>query len=99
MKESVLDVLMYLCNRYLDDDMDMYGAIDSGVASCSPIAGRVNESGDCNDMDGAINPEADDICDMTDNDFKWPERLEHYVEEHGVRLPERFVRHALRETR
>lgn len=36
--------------------------------------------------------------DITDNDFKWPEKLEHYLEEHNVRLPQRFVRHVLTTT-
>lgn len=33
--------------------------------------------------------------DLFDGAWVWPEGLAHYVEAHGVRLPERFVRHAL----
>lgn len=32
--------------------------------------------------------------DLTDGTFVWPEGLVHYVEQHAVRLPERFVAHA-----
>lgn len=31
--------------------------------------------------------------EFSDGVFLWPEGLAHYVEEHDVRLPERFVRH------
>lgn len=34
--------------------------------------------------------------DLFDGAWVWPEGLAHYVLVHGVRLPERFVRHALR---
>ncbi|RRD04749.1 hypothetical protein EII34_09425 [Arachnia propionica] len=33
--------------------------------------------------------------ELTDGHFVWPEGLAHYVLEHDVRLPERFVRHVL----
>lgn len=33
--------------------------------------------------------------DLTDGTFVWPDGLLHYVERHGVRLPERFVARAL----
>ena len=34
-------------------------------------------------------------ADLTDGTFVWPEGLVHYVEQHGVRLPDHFVEHAL----
>lgn len=34
--------------------------------------------------------------DLTDGAWVWPEGLAHYVEAHGVRLPDRFVRHAVK---
>jgi hypothetical protein len=37
--------------------------------------------------------------DLTDGVWVWPEGLAHYVETHSVRLPDRFVRHALSERR
>lgn len=36
--------------------------------------------------------------DLFDGVFIWPEGLAHYVAVHAVRLPERFIRHALRRT-
>lgn len=35
-------------------------------------------------------------CDLFDGEWIWPSGLAHYVEAHNVRLPERFIRHALR---
>lgn len=32
-------------------------------------------------------------AELTDGTFVWPEGLAHYLEVHGVRLPERFVTH------
>jgi hypothetical protein len=34
-------------------------------------------------------------AEFTDGAFLWPEGLAHYVEEHAVRLPDQFSRHAL----
>ena len=33
--------------------------------------------------------------ELTDGVYIWPEGLSHYVGEHGVRLPDRFVRHVV----
>jgi len=33
--------------------------------------------------------------EFTDGTYLWPGGLAHYVESHGVRLPEAFVRHAI----
>lgn len=30
-------------------------------------------------------------CDLTDGEWVWPEGLEHYVEEHGLFLPDEFI--------
>jgi hypothetical protein len=35
--------------------------------------------------------------EFTDGTYAWPEGLAHYVYDHKVRLPEEFVRHALRQ--
>jgi hypothetical protein len=32
---------------------------------------------------------------LTDGTFVWPQGFAHYIEEHGVRPPEEFVRHAM----
>ena len=37
-------------------------------------------------------------CDLFDGQWLWPSGLAHYVEAHDVRLPEKFIRHALRNT-
>jgi hypothetical protein len=34
--------------------------------------------------------------EFSDGTYLWPEGLAHYVKDHGVRLPEEFVRHATR---
>jgi hypothetical protein len=36
--------------------------------------------------------------ELTDGTFVWPEGLRHYVVDHGVRLPDRFVEHARAKT-
>lgn len=40
----------------------------------------------CGELNGSL--------DLTDGTYLWPEGLAHYVAEHGVRLPARFVEHA-----
>jgi len=44
----------------------------------------------CGEQNGAL--------ELTDGFFVWPEGLAHYVHEHGVRPPARFVGHAVRRT-
>ena len=34
--------------------------------------------------------------ELTDGTYVWPDGLGHYISDHGVRLPDRFVDHALR---
>lgn len=34
--------------------------------------------------------------ELSDGHFVWPDGLSHYVEDHGVRLPDRFVKHVLK---
>ena len=53
---------------YPDGDGDGFGIIDEPEYSCSELPGYTTTSGDCNDEDEAINPEADEICDGVDND-------------------------------
>ena len=47
---------------HLDGDGDGYGAIRSSFA-CREPEGAVEQTGDCDDFDPAINPSADDIPD------------------------------------
>ena len=39
---------------------------------------------------------ANGASEQTDGTYYWPEGLAHYLEKHGVRLPQRFVGHVLR---
>jgi hypothetical protein len=52
---------------YPDLDGDGYGA-PNGTASCTPIVGAVELSGDCDDRDADIWPGAPEFCDGLDQD-------------------------------
>ena len=52
---------------YLDADNDGYGDIGTEVETGCPEEGYIAVSGDCNDADDTINPDADDLCDGVDN--------------------------------
>jgi hypothetical protein len=53
---------------YRDADADGYGTSSNTLQACSPPAGYVSISGDCNDNNAAIKPGAIEICDGLDND-------------------------------
>jgi len=53
---------------FKDDDNDGYGETADTVTACVPPAGYSDAQGDCNDNDGAIHPNAPEICDGLDND-------------------------------
>ncbi|NBS41032.1 hypothetical protein EBS80_00025 [bacterium] len=53
---------------YRDTDGDAFGDPDVGHTSCSQPSGFINTSGDCDDGDFAINPDAVEIVDGADND-------------------------------
>lgn len=63
---DAVDRTMY----YPDADVDTWGAEDGLVLSCSnpDPALYVERSGDCNDMDGFVSPDATEVCDLVDND-------------------------------
>jgi hypothetical protein len=53
---------------YADSDTDAYGDPDSFVDACIQPADTVTDSADCDDGDGAVNPDATEVCDGIDND-------------------------------
>ena len=53
---------------WADDDGDGYGNPSVSEKSCSPPAGFVDNDDDCDDTDVAQNPEAEEICDGTEDD-------------------------------
>jgi len=58
-----------LVTYYRDQDNDGYGDASVSVQSgCAAPAGYVAASGDCNDNDATIFPNAPEVCDSKDND-------------------------------
>ncbi len=53
---------------YRDQDGDGFGRSSISTTSCSQPSGYVDNAEDCDDADGTINPDADEICDGIDND-------------------------------
>jgi autotransporter-associated beta strand protein len=54
---------------YPDADVDGYGdASASPIMACSVPIGSVANNGDCNDSNGAVHPNASEVCDGIDND-------------------------------
>lgn len=53
---------------YPDGDGDGYGTFDGVISACDAPPGYAVEAGDCNDTDGFVHPDADEVCDLLDND-------------------------------
>jgi len=53
---------------YHDGDGDGYGDPADSVEACDQPADHVANAEDCDDGDGAVNPDADEVCDGEDND-------------------------------
>jgi len=53
---------------YADADTDGFGDADSAQTACDAPPGFVADSADCDDSDGAVNPDATEVCDGIDND-------------------------------
>ena len=53
---------------YLDADQDGFGDPEASEAACSVPAGYVAGSGDCDDHNDTIRPDAVEVCDGIDND-------------------------------
>lgn len=52
---------------YLDDDGDGYGDAATQLTACVPPADSVTNGDDCDDLDGAISPGAEEICNEIDD--------------------------------
>jgi hypothetical protein len=53
---------------YLDNDADGYGSAFYELLACEQPEGSVDNAGDCDDLDPAVNPDALEVCDGADND-------------------------------
>jgi hypothetical protein len=53
---------------YLDSDGDGFGATTGTAVACSAPTGFVATADDCDDLDGGVNPLADELCDGIDQD-------------------------------
>jgi len=62
--EDALDEVTW----YEDGDGDGYGDPDGGVEACEAPPGTVDNDGDCDDDDAAVNPDADELCNGIDDD-------------------------------
>jgi MYXO-CTERM domain-containing protein len=52
-----------------DVDGDGFGDRDAPVVlACTPPTGHVQDAQDCDDLDAAVNPDANEVCDGVDND-------------------------------
>jgi hypothetical protein len=61
--KTAIDMIRY----YADGDSDGYGT-GSGLLACAAPFGYDPDAGDCNDVNGAVNPGATEICDGINND-------------------------------
>jgi|GEM_PF-947717 len=53
---------------YADDDGDGYGDPAVSETDCDDAAGYVDNDGDCDDSDPAVNPDATEVCNGVDDD-------------------------------
>jgi len=65
---SEVDEELAMTAWYFDQDADGYGEPSEALEACEHPSGYVDNGDDCDDRDGLINPEADEICDDIDND-------------------------------
>jgi len=53
---------------YVDDDGDGWGRSDASLAACDAPDDTAARDGDCDDDDADIHPEAEEVCDLVDQD-------------------------------
>jgi hypothetical protein len=53
---------------YADNDADGFGNADDTSESCEALSGTVSDATDCDDADGTVNPDADEVCNEIDDD-------------------------------
>ena len=53
---------------YPDADDDGFGDATTPLAACVAPSGTVEDDQDCDDTDGAVHPDASEVCDGIDND-------------------------------
>jgi subtilisin family serine protease len=54
--------------RFVDVDGDGYGVLSQSRLSCAALEGYADRAGDCKPSDPSISPDAEEICDLIDND-------------------------------
>jgi hypothetical protein len=58
----------FVTTWYRDDDGDGWGVTEHAVEGCAQPSGHVGQAGDCDDADPAVNPGAEEVCDLDDDD-------------------------------
>ena len=53
---------------YLDSDGDGFGEDATEVIACQLDPGYVEQAGDCDDGNSAVNPDAQEVCDLSETD-------------------------------
>ncbi|MCB9766044.1 MAG: putative metal-binding motif-containing protein [Alphaproteobacteria bacterium] len=53
---------------YADSDGDGFGDASNPSVACDTPSGYTDDDNDCDDTDGAVNPDAVEVCDSVDND-------------------------------
>lgn len=64
---SKINFCMESTTYYADNDNDGYGDAADVLEGCSPIAGYVLNSNDCDDANGDVYPDATEICNLLDD--------------------------------
>ncbi len=65
--DLLVDNGLIFTTYYQDLDADNFGNVAVSVSACSPPAGYVLNSTDCNDNNAAINPNAVEVCNLIDD--------------------------------